>query len=316
MDRRDRSNTTSTFNFHVAYAFSLREKIMLVFLVHEVTSMKCLRLALTILVVVLLYGSGLGLSQQPAVQMHYMLVWADEFNGPNGSAPDPSKWTYDIGGNGWGNDELETYTNRTPNAHIQDGNLVIQATKEQFTGPDGKARPYTSARLKTLGLFEQAYGRIEARIKVPSGHGMWPAFWMMGNNLATAGWPQCGEIDIMENLGREPSIVHGTVHGPGYSGMHSIGALYTLPDGRRFADDFHVFKVEWEPNALRFYVDDQLYKTTTNADLPADATWVFDHPFFIILNLAVGGNWPGNPDASAVFPQTMLVDYVRVYKLM
>lgn len=278
--------------------------------------MKFRRLAFVTIVAAGLCGLGLAISQQSADQGQYTLVWADEFNGPNGSAPDPAKWTYDLGGNGWGNDELETYTSRTENAHVEGGNLVIQAAKEQFTGPDGVARSYTSARLKTLGRFEPAYGLMEARIKIPSGLGVWPAFWMLGANATTVGWPECGEIDIMENIGREPSIVHGTVHGPRYSGMHAISALYTLPNSGRFADDFHIFKVEWEPNALRFYADDHLYKTITKADLPSGAKWVYDHPFFIILNLAIGGNWPGSPDASTVFPQAMLVDYVRVYKLM
>ena len=278
--------------------------------------MKRVHLAFAAMVAVGMVAMGLAISQQSADRPQYSLVWADEFNGPNGSAPDPSKWTHDLGGNGWGNDELETYTNRSQNAHIEDGNLVIQAAKEEFTGPDGVARSYTSARLKSLGRFEPAYGRMEARIKIPSGQGMWPAFWMLGANAASVGWPQCGEIDIMENIGREPSIVHGTVHGPGYSGLNGITALYALPDGRHFADDFHIFKVEWEPNALRFYADDHLYKTITKADLTSGAAWAFDHPFFIILNLAVGGNWPGSPDASTAFPQAMLVDYVRVYKLM
>ena len=278
--------------------------------------MKRVRLVIATIVAAVLCTIGAAISRQAADRNQDTLVWADEFSGPNGSAPDPAKWTYDLGGNGWGNDELETYTNRLQNAHIEDGNLVIQAAKEQFTGPDGVVRSYTSARLKTLGRFEPTYGRMEARIKIPSGQGMWPAFWMLGANAASVGWPQCGEIDIMENIGREPSVVHGTVHGPSYSGMNGISALYTLPDGLRFADDFHVFKVEWEPNALRFYADDHLYKTITKSDLPSGAAWVFDHPFFIILNLAVGGNWPGNPDASTAFPQAMLVDYVRVYKLM
>jgi beta-glucanase (GH16 family) len=218
----------------------------------------------------------------------------------------------ETGGNGWGNNELETYTNRTQNAHVQDGNLVITANKETFTGSDGITRQYTSARLKTASLFEQKYGRFEARIKITFGQGMWPAFWMLGNNIGTAGWPSCGEIDIMENIGKEPSIVHGTIHGPGYSGANGLGGPYTLPSGK-FADDFHIFAIEWEASALRFYVDGNLYETRTPADLPAGKTWVFDHPFFILLNVAVGGDWPGNPDNTTVFPQNMLVDYVRVY---
>ncbi|MGO8786685.1 MAG: family 16 glycosylhydrolase [Terriglobia bacterium] len=274
--------------------------------------MKYLLFAFAGIVAAELFDSGICAGQQS--QKQYTLVWSDEFNGPNGSAPDRSKWTYDLGGSGWGNNELETYTDRTQNAHIEDGNLVIEAKEEPFTGADGIARRYTSARLKTLGLFQHTYGRVEARIKLPYGRGMWPAFWMMGDNIASVGWPRCGEIDIMENLGSEPSIVHGTVHGPGYSGAQSISALYTVPGGQRFADDFHVLTVEWETNALRFYVDDQLYKTITKADLPTGATWVYDHPFFILLNLAVGGDWPGSPNTTTVFPQEMLVDYVRVYE--
>ncbi len=212
----------------------------------------------------------------------------------------------------WGNNELETYTNRTQNAHVQDGNLVITANKETFTGSDGITRQYTSARLKTAGLFEQKYGRFEARIKITQGQGMWPAFWMLGNNIGTAGWPTCGEIDTMENIGKEPSIAHGTIHGPGYSGANGLGGAYTLPSGK-LADDFHIFAIEWEAAAIRFYVDGNLYETRTPADLPTGKTWVFDHPFFILLNVAVGGDWPGNPDNTTVFPQTMLVDYVRVY---
>ncbi len=242
----------------------------------------------------------------------YTLVWSDEFSIVNGSVPDSSKWIMETGGNGWGNNELESYTNRTQNAHVQDGNLVITAIKENYTGSDGITRQYTSARLKTAGLFEQKYGRFEARIKITQGQGMWPAFWMLGNNIGTAGWPTCGEIDIMENIGKEPSIAHGTIHGPGYSGANGLGGAYTLPSGK-LADDFHIFAIEWETAAIRFYVDGNLYETRTPADLPTGKTWVFDHPFFILLNVAVGGDWPGNPDNTTVFPQTMLVDYVRVY---
>ncbi|HEV2348889.1 MAG TPA: glycoside hydrolase family 16 protein [Terriglobia bacterium] len=243
------------------------------------------------------------------------LVWSDEFNAPNGSVPDRRKWTFDIGGKGWGNNELESYTRRRQNAHIQDGMLVIQARKEPYTGKDGVARNYTSARLRTQGLFSQTYGRIEARIKIPYGQGLWPAFWMLGDNVAQAGWPRCGEIDIMENIGREPSMVHGTIHGPGYSGAVGITATYKSPGGRRFADDFHIYAVEWQPRKIQFFVDGNSYSTILPANLPPGAPWVYDHPFFIILNLAVGGDWPGDPDASTTFPQTMQVDYVRVYKL-
>jgi beta-glucanase (GH16 family) len=249
----------------------------------------------------------------PDVSSSWTLTWSDEFNQPDGSAPDSGKWTYDIGGNGWGNNELETYTNRLQNAHIQGGALVITATAENYTGPDGITRQYTSARLLTKAKFAQKYGRFEARIKVPYGQGLWPAFWMLGDNIGQAGWPACGEIDIFENIGKEPNIVHGTVHGPGYSGSGGISASYSLPAGQRFANDFHIFAAEWEPNVVRFYVDGNLYHTVTPSSLPAGARWVYDHPFFILLNAAVGGNWPGNPDATTVFPQTMIVDYMRVY---
>jgi beta-glucanase (GH16 family) len=250
-------------------------------------------------------------ASDPAV---WSLEWSDEFNGPSGSSVDSSKWSFDIGGKGWGNNELETYTNRTANADLGGGMLVIKALKETFTGPDNITRNYTSARLLTKNKFTQAFGRFEARIKIPYGQGIWPAFWMLGDNINTAGWPTCGEIDIMENIGREPAIVHGTFHGPGYSGGSGISAAYALPNGQKFSDSFHTFAVEWEPRVIRFYVDGLLYKTRTPADLPAGTLWVFDHPFFIILNVAVGGGWPGNPDATTVFPQQMLVDYVRVYR--
>lgn len=243
----------------------------------------------------------------------WQLVWADEFDGADGSAPDPEKWVFDLGGGGWGNNELQTYTDRRENAAIRDGMLVIRAVKESFAGRDGVRREYTSARLKTLGRFSRAYGRFEARIKVPRGQGIWPAFWMLGDDIESAGWPRCGEIDIMENIGREPLIVHGTLHGPGYSGAQGIGGAFSSPGGRPFADDFHVFSIEWEPQTIRWAVDGTVYQTRTASDLPAGARWVYDHPFFMLLNVAVGGNWPGSPDATTSFPQEMQVDWVRVH---
>jgi beta-glucanase (GH16 family) len=245
----------------------------------------------------------------------FTLVWNDEFDGPAGALVDATKWVFDVGGHGWGNQELEYYTDRATNARLSgDGTLLIDARREAFTGPDG-TREYTSARLKTQGRFEQAYGRVEARLQIPRGQGLWPAFWLLGADIATAGWPRCGEIDVMENIGREPSTVHGTMHGPGYSGAHAIGSAFSLPGQERFADAYHAFAIEWdrEPPALRWYVDGTLYETRTPADLPAGAAWAYDHPFFLLLNVAVGGSWPGAPDATTVFPQTMKVDYVRVY---
>ena len=239
----------------------------------------------------------------------WKLVWSDEFNQPDGSSPDPANWGYDIGGGGYGNNELENYTSRTNNARIEGGQLVIEANQENYGGNN-----YTSARMLTKGKWSWAYGRIEARIKIPRGLGIWPAFWTLGTNIDSVGWPTCGEIDIMENIGKEPSLVHGTIHGPGYSGADGITASYALAKSQSFADDFHVFAVEWEPNVIRFYADDHLYATRTPADLPKGAKWVYDHPFFLLLNVAVGGPWPGSPDATTVFPQVMLVDYVRVYR--
>jgi beta-glucanase (GH16 family) len=263
-----------------------------------------------LLTIFICLGSAEFSGQVP--RLGWTLVWSDEFNGPDGSSPDPTKWTPETGGNGWGNNELEYYTARPQNVQQQNGNLVITALRETYTGPDGVTRSYTSARLKTAALFSQTYGRFEARIKIPYGQGLWPAFWMLGNDISTKGWPACGEIDIMENVGFEPSIVHGSMHGPGYSGATPLTGGFTLSNGR-FSDDYHVFAIEWESKVVRFYVDNTLYETRTPSDLPSGTNWVFDHPFFILLNVAVGGNWPRNPDQTTVFPQTMVVDYVRVY---
>jgi beta-glucanase (GH16 family) len=271
------------------------------------------RVVLLATVTMLLVDCGRSQTTTAPSGSPWILVWSDEFSGSNGSAPDSSKWTIETGGDGWGNHELEYYTNRPQNTQIQNGSLVITALKETYTGKDGVTRNYTSGRMKTAGKFEQQFGRFEARIKIPYGQGMWPAFWMLGNNSGPVGWPGCGEIDIMENIGKEPAIAHGTIHGPGYSGADGIGSSFSLAKGR-FADDYHLYAVEWELNVIRFYVDSNLYATRTPADLPQGTKWVYDHPFFIILNVAVGGDWPGAPDNATVFPQTMLVDYVRVYK--
>jgi beta-glucanase (GH16 family) len=277
------------------------------------------RILLTVFVSLILFLCGcrpiaIRDAPPPIPPFPWALVWSDEFSAKDGSSPDPAQWTYDLGGKGWGNRELESYTNSKANAHIEKGNLVITAQKETYTGADGITRDYTSARLKTQGLFVQTYGRIEARIKIPEGQGMWPAFWMLGEDIPTVGWPKCGEIDIMENIGKEPATIHGSLHGPSTTGRTSdLTAIFSLPGGDNFADDFHLYAVEWEPDTVRFYVDSDLYATFRSSDWPAGGTWVFNHPFFIILNLAVGGDWPGSPDAATKFPQTMLVDYVRVY---
>src|SRR5437899_9965593 len=257
---------------------------------------------------------GGGATLQPPPAAGFKLVWSDEFNGADGSSPDASKWTYDIGGSGWGNNELEYYTNRTQNAQLKGGNLVITAQKETYTGSDGVTRNYTSARLKTQGLFSHAFRRFEARIKIPAGQGLWPAFSKLGNDLGSVGWPKCGEIDIMENIGKEPGTVHGSLHSSSTVAQTSdASAPFSLPAGQNFAADFHLYAVEWEPGTVRFYVDSNLYATFTQSQLTHRGALSFDPPFFILLNVAVGGNWPGSPDATAVFPQEMLVDYVRVY---
>jgi beta-glucanase (GH16 family) len=268
----------------------------------------------TILACLLLACANPQHTSPPADHSSWTLVWNDEFNQSNGSTPDRSKWVIETGGNGWGNNELEYYTNRVQNVQIQDGNLVITARHEGYSDNEGVFRGYTSARIKTQQKFQQTYGRFEARIQIPRGQGIWPAFWLLGDTADKKGWPGEGEIDIMENIGKEPSMVHGTIHGPGYSGDGGLSSDFSSADGKPFADAFHVYAVEWESNAIRFYVDDNLYATRTPADLPKGARWVYDHPFYIILNVAVGGSWPGDPDFTTKFPQTMLVDYVRVYQ--
>jgi beta-glucanase (GH16 family) len=243
---------------------------------------------------------------------NWQLTWSDEFNAPSGSPPDPAKWNIVTGGQGFGNNELETYTTRPANVQQKDGNLVITAQKEDLIGPDGVARHYTSARINTQNHFAQKYGRFEARIQLPTGKGIWPAFWLLGDNHETAPWPNCGEIDILETIGA-PDTMYSTLHGPGYSGSKGISAKSPLPTGESVHNTFHIYAVEWSPNDIKFFFDDHLIAHRTPADLPPDTTWVYDHPFYLLLNLAVGGYWPGNPDATTTFPQQMLIDYVRVY---
>ncbi len=235
------------------------------------------------------------------------LLWADEFSQSDGTTPDSTKWGYDIGGSGWGNNELQYYTNRTQNARIEGGSLVIEARAENFGGKN-----YTSARLLTKDKHSWTYGRIEARIKIPKGQGIWPAFWMLGANIGPVGWPNCGEIDIMENIGSLPSTLYGTVHGPGYSGSNGISGD-TVLSGAALGDAFHVYAIEWEENRIRWFLDGQQFFSLTPANLPSGSAWVFNQPQFLLLNVAVGGNWPGSPNGSTVFPQRMTVDYVRVY---
>ncbi len=238
------------------------------------------------------------------------VVFSDTFDGPAGAAVDSSKWRIETGDN-VNNHERQYYTAGNNNAALDgQGHLVITARKENPANYQcwyGTCQ-YTSARLNTSGTFTAQYGHIEARMKIPRGQGMWPAFWMLGTPV---NWPDSGEIDIMENVGFEPSTVHGTIHGPGYFGSGGIGAAYTLPGGQAFADAFHTFAVDWAPDRITWSVDGNVYQTRTPADL-GGRQWVFNKPFFLILNLAVGGYWPGDPDGSTVFPQQLLVDHVTV----
>ncbi len=250
-------------------------------------------------------------SVQTLPERSWELTWSDEFDGVAGTLPDAAKWSYDIGtgSGGWGNQELQYYTNRPENVSLDgNGNLVITARKENYNGS-----AFTSARIKTKGLFDQQYGRFEARLKTPYGPGLWPAFWMLGANIDTVQWPQCGEIDIMELRGQEPHIAHGTLHGPGYSAGNAITKAYALKDGR-FDVDFHLFAVEWDADKIDFFVDDYLYQRLTRDEVEKKGQWVYNSPFFMILNVAVGGNYVGFPVDGTPFPQKMTIDYVRVYK--
>jgi beta-glucanase (GH16 family) len=235
----------------------------------------------------------------------YELVWSDEFNGASGTLVDSGNWAYDIGKSGWGNNELQNYTNSAQNISMDgEGNLVINVLKDAGGN-------YSSARIKTDGLFTQKYGRIEARIKTPTGSGIWPAFWMLGSNIDAVGWPQCGEIDIMEQRGQQSNITHSTLHGPGYSGYLGVSAPYGLKNAR-FDTDFYIYAVEWGENYIDFFVNDYLFKRITPSDVSGE--WVFNQPFFLIMNVAVGGNFVGPPNSSTPFPGSMHIDYVRVYK--
>jgi beta-glucanase (GH16 family) len=255
--------------------------------------------------------SGCSTDETQTVTNFTELVMQDEFD-IDGNL-DSDLWSFDIGngegtdaGPGWGNNELQYYTDRKENITVQNGILIITAKKESYEGSS-----YTSAKILTKGKFSQAYGRFEARMRLPYGQGMWPAFWLLGDNIDEVKWPNCGEIDIMENRGQEPSITNGTVHGPGYSGGQAITKSYDLVNDR-LDTGFHVFGIEWGPKYINFYVDDVLYNQITPADVTGE--WVFDRPFYIIINLAVGGSFVGSPNSETSFPQTLLVDYVRVYK--
>lgn len=242
----------------------------------------------------------------------WKLVWSDDFNDANGSPPDPSKWTREVRGGNASNKEAEYYTDSATNSQQNAGNLEITALKEVKD-----TYQYTSARLNSYMHYSAAYGRVETRAKMPAGQGLWPAFWMLGDNKfdAGVGWPKCGEIDIMETVGNDMHRNHGSLHGFGYSGGQDLTATVQLTGQPLLSDDFHIYAVEWAPDSVKFFIDTMLYETRTPKDVPAGSTWAFNHPFFITLNLAVGdvGSWPGAPDATTHFPAKLLVDYVRVY---
>ncbi len=268
-------------------------------------------------VLITMYGCTDTIETQKLPVRNYELVWSDEFDGSKNTLPDAAKWVFDLGNNnGWGNNEYQVYTNKPENVSM-DGksNLAIIATKV----PTTPYATYYSGRIITKGLFAQSYGRFEARIKLPYGPGIWPAFWLLGSSIDSLdadnkkiGWPQCGEIDIMELNGSKTNIINGTLHGPGYSGGTSITKGFGLMNDR-YDVDFHIFAIEWGKDYIDFFVDNNLYQRLTPANVTGK--WVFnDQPFYILLNMAVGGNYVTGPTDQTVFPQTMLVDYVRVYK--
>lgn len=274
---------------------------------------------LTVVAASLFVFTGSG---QPLSAQSWQLIWSDEFNGAANSYPDSSKWKYDTGAGGWGNGEWETYcapgSNATPcNAALPNvfldgqGNLVIRARRDA----SGK---WTSARLKTQGLFSFQYGRVEARMKLTVGNGLWPAFWMLGSHIGSVGWPNCGENDIIEWVDwYGPGTTSSTSHGPGYFSNAGITARYTFPDRGRIDDSgYHIYGLIWSPNLLEYYRDSpkDIFLTITPASLPSGSRWVFNAPFFLLLNQAVGGNWFQGPDVTTPSPADMLVDYVRVYQ--
>jgi beta-glucanase (GH16 family) len=254
-----------------------------------------------------------GILTAPGASAALTLTWSDEFNGAAGTAPDSGRWGYDIGGGGWGNGEREYYTNSTANAAMDgQGHLTITARQDNASQYQCWSGPctYTSARLLTANKFTQKYGHFEVRAKLPPGQGLWPAFWMQGDGGAA--WPNNGEIDVMETVGSDLGRNHGSLHGPGYSGGNPLTGAYALPGGAQLSSDYHTYAVDWGPNGVVWSLDGMAVENHTRSDAGGNQ-WVFDHPFFMIMNLAVGGSWPGDPNASTPFPATLSVDYVRVY---
>lgn len=244
-----------------------------------------------------------------AVDTTWVQVWSDEFNAAAGSPIDSATWNHDVGGDGWGNEQLEHNTDRTDNAfHDGDGHLVIRAQREDHEG-----NAYTSARITSMDKVEVGPARVEARIKVPEGQGIWPAFWMLGEDFADVGWPACGEIDILELRGSEPDTVITTVHGPGYNGGGGVSG-HTQLVGANWSDDFHVYAVDIDPEHLVWWIDGERVHTVRPGDLPAGTSWAFDRAFFLIFNVAVGGMFVDAPAEDTAFPADMMVDWVRVYE--
>jgi hypothetical protein len=235
----------------------------------------------------------------------YTLVWNDEFNG---NEVNTNNWTFELGNNnGWGNNELESYTASTNNAFVSAGNLIIEARQERVGNFN-----YTSARMITKGKKEFKWGRVDIRAKLPKGKGIWPALWMLGSNISTVNWPACGEIDILELLGQEPSKIYASLHwGPNTSG-HRYDTKSYVATGSSFDQQFHLYSMIWDASGIKILVDDQEFQSLSKAAF--NDVYPFDNPFFFIFNIAVGGNWPGSPDATTVFPQRMAIDYIRVYQ--
>ena len=253
-----------------------------------------------------------GSSSSPAAR----LVWSDEFSGRSGALADPATWRPAQGGDGWGNNELECYTPAPGNASLDgQGHLAITALYQPgHLCSDGHHNDYTSARLSTETLKVTKYGSIRVRAKLPTASGAWPAIWALGDDHSTVGWPRSGEIDIAEVIGRQPTVVHGTLHGPKADGKpYDLTAQRST--GSNLASSFHVFGTDWSPTSVSFSIDGHVYSRMTKAQVTRQGpdAWVFDKPFYFLLNLAVGGNWPGSPSTPTAFPQRMLVDYVRVY---
>lgn len=235
-------------------------------------------------------------------------AWTESFSGPAGSAPSAKRWDHDTGASGWGNGELQRYTGSTANARL-DGRGHLQIVARRVRGGSSRGA-FTSARLTTRGRFSFRYGTVAMRARLPRGHGLWPAFWMLGDNYSEAGWPQCGEIDVMENLGQDPFRAYGTVHGPGSLADEGVGGV--VRSGSSLSTGFHRFAVRWAPGSVTFILDGRRYATVERGSYPAGQEWALDRPMFLLLNLAVGGEWPGPPLATTHFPARLVVDWIRV----